>query len=79
MKTIKKNAFEGCKNLVIVNLNEGFERVEDECFNGTKIKEVVVPATVNHIGSYAFPKDTIVSQLPANDLESVWTAKTVRE
>ena len=79
MKTIKKNAFEGCKNLAAVSLNDGLEWIEDECFYGTKIKEVVVPATVNHIGSYAFPKDTIVSQLPANDSESVWTAKIVRE
>ena len=79
MKTIGENAFKGCKNLATVSLNEGLERIEDECFYGTSIKEVVVPATVNHIGSYAFPKDTIVSQLPANNSESVWTAKTVRE
>ena len=53
IKTIDRDAFRGCSELVTVNLSEGLEKLAG--FNNcSSITEVGIPSTVTTIGYYAF-------------------------
>ena len=53
VKTIGGNALCECGSLKI-KLNEGLERIESSAFNDTHIDSLVLPSTLNYIGTGAF-------------------------
>ena len=53
VKTIGGNALCECGSLKI-KLNEGLERIESNAFNDTHIDSLILPSTLNYIGTDAF-------------------------
>lgn len=51
---IPDNAFENCASLETVSLPESLETIGASAFRGAGLKELVLPANVHSIGSYAF-------------------------
>lgn len=51
---IPDNAFENCTRLEAVSLPESLETIGASAFRGAGLKELVLPANVHSIGSYAF-------------------------
>ena len=54
VKNIGAGAFEDCKNLKAVTLNEGLKAIEFDAFQGTSIEKITIPSTVKKIGERAF-------------------------
>lgn len=54
VKTIGSSAFENCTALSNVTIANGIKTVGSYAFYNTALKGVVVPATLNSIGNYAF-------------------------
>ena len=55
VKTIGTYAFESCKSITAVELNEGLVSIEDKAFyRSPSIQKVVIPNTVTDIGNSAF-------------------------
>ena len=52
--SIGESAFEGCENLTDLYLGEGVEGIGEYAFYGIGIESLEVPASVTHIGNYAF-------------------------
>ena len=48
-KSIKSYAFSYCKNLISIKLNEELERIDNQCFNNTKIEKLYIPKNVSYI------------------------------
>jgi len=47
-------AFSGCDTLTQVSLPEGLTTIRNDAFNSCKLTEVILPASLTSIGSYAF-------------------------
>ena len=54
MMLVGPQAFYLQQELCSVKLNEGLERLEGECFRGSGIRQVVLPASVNYLGVQIF-------------------------
>ena len=54
VKTIEYEAFNKCKNLFNVTLQDGLEKIGAWCFSNTLIREIVIPKSVKSIGDSAF-------------------------
>ena len=54
LKTIENSLFFGCTSLKCIRLPDGFERIGIECFRGSGLEELVLPASVKEIGAKAF-------------------------
>ncbi len=54
LKTIPFEAFRDCRVLTSVILPEGLERIEDSAFQGSGIRKLKIPASVNYIGHDVF-------------------------
>ena len=54
IKSIGIEAFEGCANLNTVTLSDGVCKIGELAFNGTDITNLVIPNSVDSIGSSAF-------------------------
>ena len=63
-----ENAFAN-NALININIPEGVEDIPANCFWGTQIDHIVVPASVKHIGTYAFNSNIVVLCNPAVELE----------
>ena len=60
-------------------LLDGIQHIETECFYYTPLKEITIPGSVESLGKYPFPQNTIVRR-PANYRpEGVLTADMVRQ
>jgi len=53
-QTIGKNAFQSCKDLTTVNLNEGVKEIGEYAFQASGITSVNLPASLEKINSSAF-------------------------
>lgn len=53
--------FSGCTMLASVNMPETITSIGMECFLGTALTEITIPAAVNEIGTSAFAKSSISS------------------
>ncbi len=58
LQTIMGDAFSGCSKLTTVKLPSTLHRVGNFAFDGTKIKKVTIPKSVDSIGYNAFPRKT---------------------
>ena len=47
-------AFASCKNLTSITLSNGVRKILKRAFNGTKLRSVTIPASIEYIGKYAF-------------------------
>lgn len=54
VKIIGRGAFESCRNLTKVTLNNGLEKIKKDAFHDCSINEIEIPETVKTIGVYAF-------------------------
>ena len=61
---IEEKTFADCRNLRNVEIAEGTERIEYECFRGSRLEEITLPSTLKEMGSDVF-RD-------CSDLETVW-------
>ncbi|MDE6520349.1 MAG: leucine-rich repeat domain-containing protein [Ruminococcus sp.] len=61
VKIIGEEAFDNCRNLTKVTLNNGLENIKKYAFHGSSINEIVLPETVKTIGKYAFRFSNIES------------------
>lgn len=56
--------FRGCKNLVDIELPNGFRSIHDDSFNGcTSLTKIVIPNTVEYIGRDSFKGCTSLSYI----------------
>ncbi len=58
VKKVQSYAFAMCKNLTSIELHDGLESIGARAFQGTLIKEILIPSTVNEVegGIFAFCK-----------------------
>ena len=61
VKVIEKGAFESCRNLKKLTLNNGLEKIKECAFFDSSINEIVLPETVKTIGERAFTSTNITS------------------
>ena len=54
LKSIKYEAFSGCKSLRSINLPEGIEEIEDGAFHYTGIENITIPQTVKQLNKAVF-------------------------
>ena len=54
VEEIGDRAFQGCGRLTAVEFEEGLKRIGESAFSYTKLKEVVLPESLEYVGSYAF-------------------------
>ena len=54
LKIIKNGSFYGYENLNIVKLNEGVEKIEEDAFALSSMKELYIPSSVTYIDEEAF-------------------------
>ncbi len=55
IKVIGMDAFNGCTQLINLELSEGLECIKEETFQGcTSLQHIIIPSTVKRIGQQAF-------------------------
>lgn len=55
LKRIGFSAFQGCENLILIDLNKGLKEISSFAFGDSKqLKRVVIPSSVERIGKSAF-------------------------
>ena len=54
------------------------ESIGSECFENTAIKEIVIPKSVTHIGSYAFPEKAVTTRPADYYTENILIASMVK-
>ena len=54
LKIIETGAFNGCKKLTKINLQEGLVYIGSEAFKDTQLKEIIIPSSVNILDKSAF-------------------------
>ena len=47
-------SFNGCSDLINIEIPEGVTSICDSCFGGSGITSILLPSSINNIGSYAF-------------------------
>ena len=52
--SIGSSAFYGCNKLTTIEIPKVLKAIPDDCFNGTRIRDVVIPASVMSVGNMAF-------------------------
>ena len=61
---IESAAFNNCKNITKITLNDGITSVGDYAFrNCSSLKDYAIPETVAEIGSYAYYGDTVLTEV----------------
>ena len=70
LKTIGDEAFEGCGNLVSIELPEGLDRINSYAFYGCNIQSLYIPSTVTYIGSYAFNQNRNLMEIKVSENNS---------
>lgn len=80
--TIAANAFNGCRELVSIELHDGLEKVMDYAFfNCVKMELDTIPQIVSSIGAYAFGNCTAITSItfkgtPATIVETAFYGDT---
>lgn len=69
--------FAYCKNLTSINLPSTITKIGNRCFEGTALKEIIIPEGVLEIGDYAFNAYAIFGK--ANAIDSIELPKSVRK
>lgn len=54
VKTIENNAFTGCAQIKTLKIKNGVQKFDSYCFDTLKLKNVVLPASVNQIHIHTF-------------------------
>lgn len=54
LPVIGESAFDSCKGLKRVLLNDGLVTIGKECFKGSGLEEVTIPGSVGRVEDYAF-------------------------
>ncbi len=65
--SIAIGAFQNCNKLTSIELPKVLKAIPDNCFNGTRIKDIVIPASVMSIGNQAFSFDDSLKTVTIED------------
>lgn len=64
-------AFNGCRNLIKVNLNEGLEKIGQYAFKLCNIKKIKLPSTVTRLSDGAFQSCVSLSEIDLSNIEEI--------
>ena len=65
--SIGYSAFLNCTKLTSIELPKVLKAIPDNCFNGTRIKDVVIPASVMSVGNLAFSWNDSIKTVTIED------------
>ena len=69
---IKKRAFSSCNELSEIILNEGLKKIQNVVYSGSKLMSIVIPESVEYIGSGAFGNENMIIYCKAQEKPSEW-------
>jgi len=72
VKSIEKNAFENCVNLLEIEGYQGVSNFDDECFKGAGLTSIEIGKNVNSLGKNCFanmPNLKVVTYVPNKNLK----------
>jgi len=77
VKTVHEGAFNNCKSLVSITLSPQLTVIPSFMINGTKIKEITIPASVTTVGYSSLGSEEmtdvyILATTPPAELEDTW-------
>ncbi len=65
--SIGYSAFQDCQKLTSIELPKGLKAIPDACFSGTRIRDVVIPASVMSVGNQAFSWNDSIKTVTIED------------
>lgn len=71
IKSINGWAFNGCRNLIKVDLNEGLEQIGQYAFRLCNIKEIKLPSTVIYLNDGAFQGCVSLSEIDLSNIKEI--------
>ena len=72
LEEIKKHAFSSCNELSEIILNEGLKKIQNVVYSGSKLMSIVIPESVEYIGSGAFGNENMTIYCKAKEKPSEW-------
>lgn len=72
LEEIKKHAFSSCNELSEIILNEGLKKIQNVIYSGSKLMSIVIPESVEYIGSCAFGNENMTIYCKAEEKPSEW-------
>ncbi len=72
LEEIKKRAFSSCEELSEIILNEGLKKIQNAIYSGSKLMSIVIPESVEYIGSCAFGNQNMTIYCKVEEKPSEW-------